>query len=95
MVNGQLVGLVKRLGEGDAVEVADFFLTHNDAFYLKTMHPVGVLVRDAEKLRTEWATGQRMTGAKAREVERVQQNSDNWDEGARILNEHRKRHEAV
>lgn len=94
-INSQLSGLVKRLGEEEAPYVAEFFLTHNDAFYVKSMHPVGLMLRDAEKLRTEWATGSRMTGAVAREVERKQHNADNWDEAAKILNERRKINEAV
>jgi hypothetical protein len=93
-VNSQLSNLVKRLGADESPLVAAFYLTHNDSFYLKALHPVGLLLRDAEKLRTEWATGHRMLGAKAREVERMQHNSDAWDEGARILNERRQSHEA-
>lgn len=88
-VNSQLAGFVKRIGEEEAPAVAGFYLTHNDQFYVRNMHPVGLLLKDAEKLRTEWVTGQQMLGAKAREVERVQASSNSWDDAARILNDRR------
>lgn len=93
-MNAMIAQFVKRLGAEEAPQVAEFFLTHNDGYYVRIMHSVGSMVKDAEKLRTEWATGNRMTSAAAREVERQQHNSDSWDEAARILNERRK-HEAV
>ena len=90
MINGQLAQFVKRLGAQEAPLVAAFYLTHNDQFYVRAMHPVSLMLRDAEKLRTEWATGQRMTGSKAREIENRQHTSDAIHEAARILNERRK-----
>lgn len=68
-VAGQLKSFVSRIPASEAPEVAAFYLSHNDRFYVQSMHPVGLLLRDAEKLRTEWATGQRMTSAKARNSE--------------------------
>lgn len=86
---GQLRSFVNRVPAADAALVAAFYLTHNDAFYVKAMHPVGLLLRDAEKLRTEWATGRRMLGATARDVERMQHSSDVWDQAAAALREKR------
>ncbi len=57
-VNGQLAQLVGRLGV-DSPSVAAFFVALQDQFYVKQMHPVDLLLRDAEKLRTQWATGRR------------------------------------
>jgi hypothetical protein len=94
-VRSQIKQLCKRLPVTDAPLVAEFFVTHNDAFYVKTMHPVGMLLKDAEKLHTEWSTGKRMLGSQAREVERMQHNSNSWDEAARLLNQRRQDHEAV
>jgi len=68
-INSQLSGFVKRIGIEEAPMVAEFYLTHNDAFYLKSMHPVGLLLKDAEKLRTEWVTGKKMTNTSARLAE--------------------------
>lgn len=91
MINGQLGNLVKRLGAEDAPLVAAFFVQHNDAFYVRTMHPVGILLKDAEKLRTEWATGRRVLGSQARETERMAHNQNSFDQAADLL---RKKREA-
>lgn len=57
-VNGQLANLVSRLGS-EAPSVAEFYVGHDDPFYVRQMHSADYLVRDAEKLRTQWATGHR------------------------------------
>lgn len=69
MINRQITGVIRRLGQ-EAPDVAEFFLTHNDSYYVRTMHPVGMLLKDAEKLRTEWITGRKMTGQTARAAEK-------------------------
>lgn len=69
-INGQLAGFVKRLGKEEGPSVAAFYVTHNDQFYVRSLHPVGLLLRDAEKLRTEWITGLRMTQTKAAQTDR-------------------------
>lgn len=71
-VNGQLAQFVQRLSREEAPLVAEFYLGHNDSFYVKSLHPVGLLLRDAEALRTQWARGRAITGTDAREVERKQ-----------------------
>jgi hypothetical protein len=68
-VNGQISQVGKRLGE-EAPQVASFFLSHGDSFYLKNMHAVGLLLKDAEKLRTEWITNRKVNGTSARTLER-------------------------
>lgn len=75
-VNGMLAQLVKRLGTEEAPLVAAFYLTHNDQFYVRSLHPVGLMLRDAEKLRTEWKTGRRVTTAAARQIDRKQATFD-------------------
>jgi hypothetical protein len=84
-VNSQLSGFVKRIGAEEAPLVAAFYVWHNDAFYVKTMHSVGPMLRDAEKLRTEWFTKRRMLGPRAREIERAQHTSDVFDSAAKRL----------
>lgn len=81
-VNAKLAQFVNRIGTEESPLVAEFYLTHNDAFYVKSMHPVGLMLRDAEKLRTEWATGRKMLGSAAREAERVQHNVNVFTEAA-------------
>jgi hypothetical protein len=68
-VNSQIAQLRKRLGD-DAVHVAGWFLTHRNGWYTQKMHSLDCLLNDAEKLRTEWATGQQMTQSRATQVDK-------------------------
>lgn len=68
-VNSQVSQLGQRLGE-DAPHVAGWFLSHKNGWYAQKMHSVDCLLSDAEKLRTEWATGTQMTQAMARQVDK-------------------------
>lgn len=77
-VNAQVASFVKRLGGIEAPAVAAFYVTHNNRFYVQTMHSAGAMVKDAEKLRTEWATSTRVTETKAREADRLQTSGDMW-----------------
>ena len=74
MVNGQLSNLVKRLGAEVAPYVAAFYVTHNNRYYVEKMHPVGLLLSDAEKLRTEWVTGRQSTATQANLADKTQAN---------------------
>lgn len=62
--NGQLAALVKRLGKEDAVHVAAHYVSSDNPRYIASGHAIGDLLHDAEKLRTEWATGKQTKGAK-------------------------------
>lgn len=66
-VNGQLAQFVGRIGAEESPSVAAYFVGHQARFYVETGHSVGMLLRDAEKLRTEWATGRR--GVDAQQAE--------------------------
>ena len=68
-VNSQLKQLVQRLGVIEAPQVAAFYLTHNKPLYVSARHPTHLLLRDAEGLRTEWATGIKATTSEARQAE--------------------------
>ncbi len=68
-VSGKLVQFVARIGEQESPLVAEFYLTHNDPWYVKSMHPVGLLLQNCEKLRTEWATGRKMTTLESKSAE--------------------------
>jgi hypothetical protein len=72
-VNGQLAQVVARLG-AEAAFVAEFYLSHRNRFYVEKMHPVGLLLSDAEKLRTEWATGRQTTATQALQADKTQTN---------------------
>lgn len=77
-VNGQLSQLVKRIGGYDAPHVASFYVKSNTAFYVRCGHSVGQLLKDCEKLRTEWATNTRMTETQARQADVTQANGNVW-----------------
>lgn len=69
-VAGQVVNFVKRVGMKDAPDIARWFPGHSAAFYVSRGHTVDTLLRDAEKLRTEWMTGRVMTSTKAKQSDR-------------------------
>lgn len=58
-VNAQLKQLVERIGVEEAPQVAAFYLDDLSTFYASRMHALDILLRDAETLRTRWATSKR------------------------------------
>lgn len=71
--NAQMAQVVARLG-AEAPDVAAHYLTSNNGLYVRVGHAVGQLLRDAEKLRTEWVTGRQGTGTQAMLADRTQTN---------------------
>jgi len=74
-VNGQLAGFVGKIGGDEAPAVARFYVGHQNGLYVSAMHPVNLLLRDAEKLRTEWATGRQVTRTQGQMADRTQTNA--------------------
>lgn len=79
-VNIGLCQVIDKLGAQDAPHVADYYLSHNGQWYVTKMHPVNLLVVDAEKLRTEWATGRQVTATQARQVDGKESRGQVWTE---------------
>ena len=73
-VNAQLAQVVGRLGAGEAPAVAAHFVASQNGLYVAAMHPTILLLRDAEKLRTEWATGRGVTRTQAMMADKTQTN---------------------
>lgn len=71
-VNGQIAQLVKRIGAESAPEVAAFYVWHNDQFYVRNQHPIGLLLKSCEGLHTQWVKGQTVTGSQARKIDETQ-----------------------
>lgn len=69
-VNRHMKAVAEKLGVGEAPHVAAFFVRHNRGLYVSSTHATTLLLRDAEALRTEWATNTRMTDTKARHIDR-------------------------
>lgn len=84
-VNTQVKSFVKRIGADESPHVAAFFLQSNSQFYVQRGHTFGNLLADAEKLRTEWATGRTMTGTRARQIDATQANYSVVGEALKIL----------
>lgn len=78
-VNGQLTSFASRVPEAEAPQIAAFYLTHNGQRYVASGHAVGLLLQDAEKLRTEYLTGRKITNGQAREADRLQGAGDSWN----------------
>lgn len=78
-ISGQLCTLIDYIGAELAPKVAAYFLTSNNQWYVKNAHPVDSLLRDCQKLRTEYLTGNRITATQAHEADRIQATGDSWD----------------
>lgn len=64
--------LVARLGADDAIRVVAFYLTHNGAYYVRGVHPLGACLKDAEGLHTQMLAGHRMTVSEAHRADQGQ-----------------------
>lgn len=77
-VNSLIKQFVQRIRARESPHVVASYLANNSAFYVKKMHAVDVMLKDAEKLRTEWATNKRVTDTEARQADQTQQRGDVW-----------------
>jgi hypothetical protein len=84
-VNGQVKQFVKRLGFTESPFVAAFYVQSNTAYYVQRGHSFDGLLADAEKLRTEWATGNTMTQTRARQIDKHDANRSAVGEAMKIL----------
>lgn len=64
-VYSQIAAFVKRVGMKEAPGISGWFPSHTGAYYVSRGHTVDCLLSDAEKLRTEWATGSLSSGVKS------------------------------
>lgn len=78
-VNSQLKALVARLGADEAPGVARSYLGNRNGLYCSAKHCTDLLLRDAEKLRTEWLTGNVTHQLDAREEDRIGANGAMWE----------------
>lgn len=84
-VNAQLAAVVGRIGAEVAPAVAEFYVQHNEKFYVQRLHPVALMLRDAEALHTQWKTQRSMTAVKARDLERQVNNIEAFGEATHRL----------
>lgn len=88
-VNANVKQLVQRLGHIEAPHVAAWFVGVNEAFVVRGMHDIGLLVARAEAYRTQWATGRAMTDTKARQLDQSQSNYSAVDEAKALVRQRR------
>lgn len=72
-VNRQVDDLRKRLGQ-EAPAVAEFFVSINDQYLIRSCHEFGQLLAKAEAYRTQWATKRQINTTTARQIENTQSN---------------------
>lgn len=75
-VNAKLAMFAGKIGEAESADVARFYVGHQNRLYVGAMHPVDLLLRDAERLRTEWATGRTVTSTQATQADKTQTNAN-------------------
>lgn len=84
-VNGQLAKYLERVPLEEAPDIAAFYVQSKRGLYASAKHPVNLLLRDAEALRTEWLTGRQGTDAEARQADRTAATAGLVDD---LLHEH-------
>lgn len=69
--------ITTRLGLEDSLQLAEFYLNHDDMFYVKNLHPLGLLLNSCESLVTQMKSGYKMNNVIAkREEKRLSFNTD-------------------
>lgn len=77
-VNAKISALRARLG-AEAVEVVAFYVHSNNAFYARSLHAIGLCLKDAESLRTQWVKGRAVTEADVRNLEKANRMQNTMD----------------
>lgn len=77
-VNSKISQIAQRLGP-EGVAVVRFFVSHNDSFYLKQVHSIGLCLKDAEALHTQWKRGKAITGTDIRAFEKTSEFQSQWE----------------
>ena len=84
-VNAQVAQLVQRLGAEEAPQVAMFYVTINDSFFIRASHEFGLLASRAEGIRTQWLTGRQVNAVTARQMENTKANISAAQEASRSI----------
>ena len=69
-VNAQLSQFIDRVGAEEAPGIASYYVASGNFFYAAKGHPVGLLLMDCEKLRTEYVTGNQISITQARHLDK-------------------------
>lgn len=94
-VNAAVKGFVQRIGYDESPTVANFYVASvNDAFIVRQMHDVALLLKSAEGYRTQWATGRAVTATAAKQADQTAANYSAIDEAKAIVRARRAAREA-
>lgn len=77
-VNSKLARFAEKLPESEVRDVAAFYVGHQNALYVNSGHTIDLLLRDAEKIRTEWFTGYTVTRTQALQADKTQTNANSF-----------------
>ena len=87
--NALCAKFVARVGIADAPVIAAWYLSHRAQLYVQAGHCLELLLRDAEKLRTEWTRGQTITTTRARQLDQGSAMQQGVREAKAILDRHK------
>lgn len=79
-VNSCLKSFMSRVPEKEAPDIASFYVRHPGAYYVSRGHPIELLLRDAEKIRTEWASNRPITQRQAQQSDGQAARGQIWKE---------------
>lgn len=95
-VNAAIKGFVQRIGHDESPAVAAYYVSNvNDAFVVRNMHDTGLLLKQAEGYRTQWATGRSVTATAARQADQTAANMSVVEEAKLIARARRAAREAA
>ncbi len=93
-VAGMISKFIDRVGIDQAPKVAAFYIGVNDAFILKSGHPVKLLLSGAEQYHTQYITGRTMTQTRARQMDQSQANAAVADDAMALYRQMQERRNA-
>ena len=84
-VNAAIKAFCQKVPAHEAPHIATFYVNHNDKYYVQKTHPVSLMSKDAEGLRTQWATGRTMTSTRANQLDSTATNANAAQEAIAML----------
>ena len=71
-INGMIAKFVKSVPQDEAPLIARYYINMNTQFYVQKLHPVKLLLADADAIRTQWATNRTVSATAARQADQFQ-----------------------
>lgn len=77
--NAMICKFIDRVGIDASPHVAAYYLKCSNQWYITKGHDVQTMLGNAQKLHTEWKTGNRLSTHQAHEADRLQGVGDSWE----------------